>query len=171
MNTTVTLGRPTNLSAAETLYISSFPPEERRPWCEICSNAGSLMLFGLFVGDVQAGFVTLWDFDDFVYIEHFAVDSSRRGTGIGAGALEAVKAFAGKPLLLEVEPPEHPDVMARRRIAFYERCGFSMLDYDYIQPPYGAGLPSVPLRLMCTDSRLDAAAAAAELHCKVYGCR
>ena len=39
-----------------------------------------------------------------------------------------------RPIVLEVEPPTTET--ARRRIAFYERNGFSLCERAYVQPPY-----------------------------------
>lgn len=169
MNTTVTLGAPVDMQAAAALYEASFPPEERRPWHQIESGYGSLELWGVYSGGKQAGMVTIWRFDTFAYIEHFAIDPARRGEGIGAAALSELKKLTGLPFVLEVEPADHPDVMARRRIAFYERCGFALLQYDYIQPPYADNLPAVPLCLMSTDKAIDPALVARTLHRCVYG--
>ena len=49
-------------------------------------------------------------------------------------------------VILEVERPE--DEMSRRRIGFYERCGFTLCKQDYLQPPYRKGGEAVPLYLM-----------------------
>lgn len=158
-----------DLSSAEALYIRSFPPEERRPWRQIADTASLPTLYGIYVdGTSFAGFITVWCFDRYAYVEHFAVDPSRRGGGIGADALAALRHKLGVPVVLEVEPPDHSDPMAARRIAFYQRCGFSLLDYPYIQPPYAPGLPSVPLRLMTTDPSLGPSDITATLHSKVY---
>lgn len=91
-----------------------------------------------------------------------------RGSGIGAEILRLLAA-EGPPLLLEVEHPKGPGSIEQRRIEFYRRNGFRLLDYDYVQPPYAPGLPSVPLLLMSTDPALDPALAARTLHREVYG--
>lgn len=39
---------------------------------------------------------------------------------------------SGKPVLLEVEPPLGE--MEQRRIGFYERLGFHLNPYAYVQP-------------------------------------
>ena len=62
-----------------------------------------------------------------------------------------LKEFPGI-IILEVERPE--DEMSTRRIAFYQRCGFTLCNQDYLQPPYRKGGKSLPLYLMYagTDS-------------------
>lgn len=158
-----------DMLSAEVLYISSFPPEERRPWSQIADAASEPCLYGLYTGEyIFAGIITVWKFNDFAYVEHFAVDPTKRGGGIGAQAIGELKHMLQLPVVLEVEPLDHPDPMASRRITFYERCGFTLLDYPYIQPPYAPGLPSVPLCLMTTDTGLDPSEISRTLHSKVY---
>ncbi len=170
MAITITQPSAAWLPAAEALYLASFPPEERRPWDEIVnpqSPSGPRLAIILDGGEF-AGMVTTWRFDGFVYVEHLAIDHALRGRGIGAALLAELSASAGLPLLLEVEPPADDNPMAARRIGFYSRNGFHLLDHDYIQPPYSPELPPVPLKLMSTDPALDALAATAILHREVY---
>lgn len=119
--------------------------------------------------DKFAGLINSWHFDDFNYLEHLATMPALRGSGIGATTLYSLLNGFDKPWVLEVERPSADSPMAARRIAFYERNGFSLLDYDYIQPPYAPGLPEVPLYLMSSDPDIDPAAVAAVLHREVYG--
>lgn len=157
-------------AAAGRLYTDSFPPEERRPWGEILSPASSQgpHAEAIIVDDAFAGLVTTWDLGRWIYVEHLAVDPSLRGRGTGAALLSLLRSRSGRPVVLEVEPPAADNPMAERRIGFYARNGFSVLDYDYIQPPYSPGLPSVPLLLMSTDPDDDAAGIARALHREVY---
>jgi len=159
-----------DIAAAQSLYTNSFPPEERRPWQQIADTASMPCLYGLYTADGSfAGLITVWNFDRYAYVEHFAVDPVRRSGGIGAKAIAALRQKLGIPVVLEVEPLDHPDPMAPRRIAFYQRCGFTLLDHPYIQPPYAPGLPSVPLCLMTTDPTLDPSDITHTLHTQVYG--
>jgi len=172
MNVTLVHPAAAALGGLEAVYLHSFPPEERRPWEQIVcpENAGGPVLLAIDDGSgVCAGLLTFWEFDAFVYIEHFAVSPALRGTGVGSRAIECFIASRTKPVVLEVEPENVSDPMTLRRISFYRRHGLEILDYDYVQPPYGAGLPPVPLRLMSTDSSIDASAVAAALYRRVYG--
>ena len=63
-------------------------------------------------GGVQA-LMALWDFDDFVFFEHFAVDPACRNGGIGGQMLDALLARYDKPACLEAELPE-TELAARR---------------------------------------------------------
>ncbi len=62
------------------------------------------------------GFIAIWEFDDFVYVEHFALTESCRGLGLGSKMLKETAKLFEKPLCLEVEPPTTD--IARRRIRF-----------------------------------------------------
>lgn len=162
------------------LYLSAFPPEERRPVHlldhMIFSPASPVNLFLIEEenkGGSPSGFMTLWQFPDGTrYIEHLATLPERRGNGLGALAIsEAERITAnGKPLVIEVEKPEND--MASRRISFYQRCGFKLHDnFRYIQPPYSPALPAVELLLMTKgdSGEIDLAAITADLHHFVYG--
>lgn len=105
-------------------------------------------------GGEFCGFITWWDFGDFVYGEHFAMLPECRGAGIGGEVIDRFVADAGKPVVLEVELPTNDT--ARRRIGFYERHGFTLCDAEYVQPPYDAGGEGVPMRLMSHGMPLDA---------------
>ena len=84
-------------------------------------------------------------------MEHFAIISAMRGGGLGGEAIRNFVAADPMPVILEVEPSGSND-MADRRIAFYERCGFTgHRDFEYIQPPYSPGLPEVPLMPTATN--------------------
>lgn len=158
------------------IYHEAFPPEERREWTDIVKRSASadspMQFFTVMYRGRKAGLITCWRFKEFDYVEHFAVDPSLRGRGVGAAAIEALAAMSaarGVPVVLEVELPE-TGRDARRRIAFYERCGFKAhADFKYIQPPYGPGLPEVELMLMTCGPSTDLDRVAAVLHSEVYG--
>lgn len=156
----------------EGLYVASFPPEERRAWSDIVEFArcGTISLYGIRHCGHIAGMVTVWHLDGVDYVEHFAVDPAERGNGLGGRVIEDIVVRAGdRPVVLEVERPGSND-MAARRIGFYSRHGFRAIeDFDYVQPPYGEGLPWVPLMLMSSGD-VDPEAVARELYVTVYGC-
>ena len=74
-----------------------------------------------------AGFLAVWEFESFIYIEHFAVDPALRNSGTGSAMLQELVKQYQKPICLEVELPE--DELTRRRIGFYERNGFVFNEY------------------------------------------
>ena len=98
------------------------------------------------------------------YIEHFAIDPSYRNGQLGSSVLNYflttycpnIKSKSReeypelKLVVLEVERPINPssDELSARRIRFYERLGFSLLNFDYHQPPYHSGNEFIPMHLM-----------------------
>lgn len=165
------------LEELEKLYERSFPAVERRPWESIIrpSAPGCPRLLAVRTegtGELL-GMATVWHFPGFMYLEHFAINETNRGSGIGTEVLTALKASESSsdqpvPWIVEVEPAHNPDSTEARRIAFYERNGFFMLDYPYIQPPYVPGMPEIGMLLMSTDPGIDPAEVAATLHINVY---
>ncbi len=102
-------------------------------------------------GEIR-GFAAVWVLDGVCFLEHLAVDPRHRNGGIGARMLgELLEIFDGR-ICLEVELPKTE--IAVRRIAFYERCGFTLNDDPYLQPPMSRGQNPVPLRIMTSWGRL-----------------
>lgn len=136
------------------LYEQAFPESERRPvaeWQRLMREDDNFHIYRISTPVCDfCGFISCWLFDGFSYIEHFAIEPSRRGGGLGGKALVMTfKNLPPKPVILEVEPPAEP--MALRRVMFYRRNGMELLQRTYIQPPYTPGLPPLPLYLMSTD--------------------
>lgn len=118
-----------------------------------------------------AGFLAVWEFESFIYIEHFAVDPALRNSGTGSTMLQELVKQYEKPICLEVELPE--DELTRRRIGFYERNGFVFNEYPYMQPPISKGKSPVPLRIMTYRSEItweEFQKMKAMLYRRVYKC-
>lgn len=132
------------------LYETSFPVEERRERkaLEKLIDGDSRMSFCAMEheGDV-VGLLCFWHFDNFYYLEHLAVFPALRGHGIGRNLLKTVSEQLKGICVLEAEPADLND-MARRRIGFYERNGFYVVDKDYMQPPYTPDGESFPLWIL-----------------------
>ncbi|MDR1600814.1 MAG: GNAT family N-acetyltransferase [Tannerella sp.] len=136
------------LASVERTYTAAFPVKERRDFAlvrELLACETRFRLCGLFHERQYIGFISFWQFEGFTYIEHFAIDESRRNEGWGGAALRAFTAQV-HPVVLEAEPPG--DEWSRRRIRFYERLGFVVYPHPYLQPPYRTGDPWIPLCLM-----------------------
>lgn len=161
------------LNCIKTLYLNAFPPEERRDWHEIESlleNRNQIFdIYIIIYNNNFAGFISWWNFQEIIYIEHFATIPQLRGLGIGSMAISAFIKEVKTPIVLEVEPSSCGST-AQRRIDFYRRNGFHACEeYDYIQPPYNKNLPEVRLMLMTTtpsDVNLDKTTAL--IHRNVY---
>ncbi|MBD7970173.1 GNAT family N-acetyltransferase [Paenibacillus gallinarum] len=103
------------------------------------------------LGEVIA-FLGGWEFDEFCFVEHIAVKPSIRGGGQGKQLMMDFIAQTNKPVVLEVEPPD--EEIKQRRIGFYERLGFHVNSYPYVQPPLREGQPDFPLLLLSYPSLL-----------------
>jgi ribosomal protein S18 acetylase RimI-like enzyme len=137
------------------LYLTAFPPSERREFAELKKqiyNDGCNVNL-IFVDEKVAGFIIFWNFDEFVFLEHFAIEPGLRGLGTGERTLAKIKALYQKTVILETEPPA--DEMTRRRIGFYERNGFHLLDRHYLQPSYDGIKPEVEMKLMCNSANIS----------------
>lgn len=137
---------------AKFVYTESFPPEERRPF-ELLRQIAEEKPFEFYIiqnENNSVGIMSFWNFDKFVYAEHFALSPSTRGNGIGTKVLNKIHSDIIKPIVLEVELPTN--TIAQRRIKLYERNGFALLPYHYIQPPYSDNMPCVEMKLMTTRS-------------------
>lgn len=131
------------------LMEKSFPTDERRPYekQKALLDDPLYCIYGVKSdsGDITA-FITVWQFESFAYVEHFAVAPDCRGSGIGSAVLRELVSGLSCLVCLEVELPETD--MAKRRIAFYERNGFVTNNYPYIQPPYSEEQSPLPLIIM-----------------------
>lgn len=128
----------------------AFPPDEQRSAelqrrnIDLCNifYCNAIERDGQFVG-----LLNYWDLGDLVYVEHFAIVANLRGNGIGRDALALLRRLTALPIILEVELPV--DELTRRRIRFYERCGFRLCSsFNYRQPPYDHRSAEIPMYLM-----------------------
>ena len=126
---------------------TAFPYEERRDCFDQkeCLKNSYFNFFEIYDGDTAVGFTALWDFEKFIYIEHIAIDEDKRGGGYGSKAIDLIKEKYNKPIILEAEAPVTEQQI--KRIKFYDRLGFKVNSYDYIQPSYHNG-EGVPLMIL-----------------------
>jgi ribosomal protein S18 acetylase RimI-like enzyme len=137
------------------LYLTAFPPNERREFDELKKQIDNdeCNVNLIFDDEKVAGFIILWNFNDFVFLEHFAIKPGLRGLGTGEKTLNEIKALNQKTIILETEPPA--DEMSRRRISFYKRNGFQLLERHYLQPSYDGKKPEVEMKLMCNSENIS----------------
>lgn len=72
--------------------------------------------------DKFIGFIGYWDFSDYIYIEHYALDKEVRGSGYGTKILKEFIENAGKIIILEIDPVV--DEVSTRRLRFYKHLNF-----------------------------------------------
>lgn len=125
------------MEAALALYRSSFPAHELR----LPPDQRDVMSDPLYHFDVclldgaLAGLILYWDFGAYIYVEHFCVEPSLRGHGLGTLIL-AELARQNKTIILEIDPLV--DDASVRRKGFYERCGYVANAFAHVHPPYQA---------------------------------
>ena len=140
------------------LYLSAFPPEERRPLCSLWLLSAirpKVSLLAYLDGKNLCGFTLTVDSEKYLYISFIAVNPDLRGKGYGSQMLTQLRqAHPEQALLVEVEAPEEDAAnypQRVKRIAFYHKNGF----YDLDRTITGRG---VAYRLLSTDQTFDRAA-------------
>ena len=97
------------------LLEDSFPIDEYRPR-EAQKAILSDPRYALWTNDDRTALISVWQFDDFAFIEHLAVSPSLRNQGLGGQILTEVLASLSCPVCLEAELPETD--LAQRRLNF-----------------------------------------------------
>lgn len=158
----------------EQLWLAAFPDDERRDTPLQRYNTDHNPVFHCMLAEDEkmfVGFFTYWDFGQYCYGEHFAIDATLRNHGYGSQILSTLLTLIDKPLVIEVEMPT--DTMSRRRIGFYQRNGMHLWEgYDYIQPPYRPNGNALPMLLMASDGlspAKDCHEIVQTIHRRVYG--
>lgn len=131
------------------VYTEAFPMEERRDISQLedLLRTETAMYFNAVECDGElAGLFVYWDFGTFFYLEHLAVFAHMRNKKIGQQILDWVKEHLQGIRLLEVEPADTE--IAQRRIQYYQRNGYSIIDKSYCQPSYRPEGEEFPLWIM-----------------------
>jgi ribosomal protein S18 acetylase RimI-like enzyme len=154
------------------LYYAAFPEAERRDWQSLLNLLGtqSEMWMQVIEEDGLAiGFWVFWVLGDFYFLEHFAVDPVLRGKRYGERIMQELMQHS--QVILEVEPASTENAL--RRIAFYERLGFTLLSFPYFQPCYRDPEASYPMLLMINSviKEEELQSKVIEIKEKVYGDR
>lgn len=134
------------------LLIYSFPSCEYRDidqYNHVCRNKKAFRCNIIYKKNTPIGLINFWEFKDFIFLEHFAIDPLFRNLGYGKRVLEMVQQDFKKPFVLEVEQPTCE--LAKRRIQFYQRAGLKIYSKTYNQPPYRKGEKEIPMYLMGTE--------------------
>ena len=154
------------------LIEKSFPKDEYRTYDgqKALLRDPAYEIYGLPGADESImAFMAVWKLEPFVFLEHFAVAPEHRNSGIGSQLLSELVRESGKMVCLEAELPDN--IIASRRIGFYERNGFFSNEYPYIQPSLSPGQNPVPLVIMSSGrplSRAEFAEIQQVLYIRVY---
>ncbi len=131
------------------LYREAFPRSERKPFWLIRRKAhqGIAELLVVRSDGAFAGLVVTLLHGDLVLLDYFAIKPECRGQGLGGQTLALLRErYAGRRIVLEIEPPDEASDNAEqraRRKAFYLRHGFS-------ETGIGVRLFGVVFALLCT---------------------
>lgn len=141
--------------AFESLYSISFPVFEQRTGAqqEYAFNQDNYHLIGWYSEKHFIGFISYWEFNEYLYIEHFAVNAGIRGKGYGTKILNAFIKASPKIVLLEIDPII--DKISEARWRFYERCGFVKNPYLHKHPAYRNEYQSHPLIILTTKRMIS----------------
>lgn len=133
---------------AEDLFEESFPLSERPEFETVEDRKEKNFHFMVVTNDDEPiGIFTYWEFHEFNYIEHFAIDRSLRGQGMGKATMLNFMMLHPEQVVLEIEEPNTEQ--ADHRLEFYTDLGFTRQAQDYVQPSYhGAKGDRVPMIIM-----------------------
>ena len=158
------------LAFIKDMYESAFPEQERRQWASFTNLLNDPRMHADAILDAEQvlGLLIWWKVNDFCFIEHFVISSRVRGAGYGSEVIKHYVEKAQGKVLLEVEPAGTPD--ANRRITFYERVGFKLVNVDYRQPSYVEKGLSFPMYLLQigVKSEVEIAKLIPEIQSTVY---
>ncbi|MGN6421027.1 MAG: GNAT family N-acetyltransferase [Pseudobacter sp.] len=149
------------MSFIRELYESTFPEEERRDWSQLLQLLGEpgMQLSVVMENQQPLGFVIAWKLGSWYYVEHLAIDPAQRGKNYGGRVMEVILEAGHGHVILEVERVH--DNNSQRRISFYEKLGYVIVNLDYHQPPYRKGGAALPMHLMSRPAISDEMAARA----------
>lgn len=133
------------------LYQASFPPSERRSIDQLIQIIEDLENFTILVvteHTKKIGFISTWTFENFTFLEHFAISSKSRNGGYGKKVLEILKQNQTLPLIGEIELPSSSEFAARRE-KFYKRLNFKIwYNIKYSQPNFIESQEAIPMLLI-----------------------
>lgn len=118
---------------------AAFPPAELKPLAamEALRRRGRYLPLGLFAQTGEpVSALLLWTGERCALMDYLATARDWRGGGLGAELISRARAalpqFHGLLGEVEAEAGARGEELAlrRRRLAFYLRCGFRLLDYD-----------------------------------------
>lgn len=148
----------------------AFPAAELKPYAAMAHlcRRGAYHPIGAFEGAALVGYAILWSSPDerYVLIDYLGVTKARRNGGLGGEILRllAERYAALDGILVESEAPEggETDALRRRRLGFYQRNGFTFMDYECI-------LFSVHYAVaLCSPNERGTEAAAMAAHQSIY---
>ncbi|HLC93282.1 MAG TPA: GNAT family N-acetyltransferase [archaeon] len=155
------------------IYEAAFPEDEKRSEGTQAKvmRLPNYSIYAISKDEEAIALLAVWEFENFVFIEHIAVKEHMRNSGFGTKILRGFLEPATKLVLCAIDLPK--TAIAKRRLGFFTRCGFRLNEFDYIQPAYSTEKKPVQMKIMSCPGLLtpkDFEKAREEIHLKVYGC-
>ncbi|MBQ9639228.1 MAG: GNAT family N-acetyltransferase [Bacteroidales bacterium] len=121
---------------AKELFESAFPRKERPAFSQLKKreNANFHFLIASLDKEEPIGILTYWEFEEFLYIEHFAITPNMRNQGFGKAVILNFLMQHQEQVILETECPTTEQ--ADHRMEFYTDLGFIRNPQEYWQPSY-----------------------------------
>ena len=129
-------------------YSTTFPADECRnldQFQQLFANP-QVEILGVFRERQFVGYAIIWQLSNFSFMEHFEIFSEFQNQKLGSIFLQHI--VQKHPHLIIETEPENLNADAERRIKFYERNMFFILQKDYIQPAYSSEKNALTLWLM-----------------------
>lgn len=129
-------------------YCEAFPEDERRSRGQFNQLFYPDESFVIAVMHEQQhiGYLILWELSGFAFLEHFEVFPQFRNQNYGSKIIEELFKIHSR-VVLETEPATL-DETAKKRVDFYIRNCFQVIDDNYIQPAYDSEKQPIALWLM-----------------------
>lgn len=129
-------------------YANTFPEDERRSETQFRKllNHPKAKVISLLHDATFVGYLILWELSESVFVEHLEIFPQYRNQNLGSTVFKYLFQEYSK-IILESEP-EFWHEEASRRIKFYLRNGFQVIDNEYIQPAYEPEKNAVALWLL-----------------------
>ena len=108
--------------------------------------------FLIYHEDKVVGYCSCWEFDDFIFGEHFAIIKEFRTMFLGFRFFKDVLSKIKKLFVFEIEQPT--DKLSRQRKMFYERLGVCVNEFKYSQPSYHGDGKDVPMMFLSYPTKL-----------------
>lgn len=138
----------------DALYENAFPLHEKRNHAAKIRalNHANYQLQAWFDDELFIGMIGMWDFGDYNYIEHLAVNNTLRGQGYGKRMLnQFLQQFP--QTILEIDPLTTE--IARKRLHFYQSLGFQVNHYPHSHPTYHENLADHQLIVLSYPYPID----------------
>ncbi|MGV8915210.1 MAG: N-acetyltransferase [Kaistella sp.] len=129
-------------------YCETFPEDERRGEKQFRSlfTNPKVKVWSVLKDLQNIGYLISWELTNFIFIEHFEIFSEFRSLKYGSVIIQDL--FKNYSHIVLESEPETLDDIAKRRIGFYERNGFQIIDKNYEQPAYEPGKNKLDLWLL-----------------------